>query len=172
MTETFFIDKSLSEKEIYKLIILQIENLIKADEPVISILSNFTAVLKEAFNKISWIGFYLLKGNKLYLGPFQGKIACSVIEIGKGVCGTAVSKKETIIVENVHEFSNHIVCDANSKSEIVIPLKKGKEIFGVLDLDSYQYSAFNNVDKEYLEYLCSLIAEKIDNQKIHNLVVQ
>lgn len=170
MSESLLINKSLTDAEIYKSLLLQIESLLCKKEPIISNLANFTAALKEAFDKISWIGFYFLKGDKLILGPFQGKIACTKIELGKGVCGTSALKKETIIVDDVNKFPGHIVCDADSKSEIVVPLKNEKQIFGVLDLDSYHYSAFNNIDKENLEKLCNIIVKKIDLTKIHNLL--
>jgi len=160
MTENFEINKSLPDEEKYNLLLSQITSLLNPDEPLISNLANFTALLKETFPKISWVGFYLKKGNKLYLGPFQGKIACTVIEIGKGVCGTSAQNKETVIVNDVHKFLGHIACDSGSNSEIVVPLIKGKDLLGVLDLDSYQFSAFNETDKYFLEKLCSLLTEK------------
>lgn len=171
MAEQIIVNKNLSDEEIYKTIIPQIENLINADDALISSFANFTAALKEVFDKISWIGFYFLKDNKLVLGPFQGKIACTEIELGKGVCGTSALKKETIIVENVNEFPGHIVCDSESKSEIVIPLLKDNNVIGVLDLDSYEYSAFNEIDKIYLENLCNLLMKKIRLNQLHNLIV-
>ncbi len=168
MSENLIIDKSLTEEEIYKSLLPQIENLINPDEPVISNLANITAALKESFDKISWVGFYFLTYNKLYLGPFQGKIACSVIEIGNGVCGTSAEKKDAIIVEDVEKFPGHIACDSGSRSEIVVPLIKDNIVLGVLDLDSYKLSAFNNVDKIYLEKLCNLITQKLS---FNNLVL-
>ncbi len=161
MAETLFINKSLSVEEIYQSILPQIESLLNPAEPLISNLSNVTAILKEALDKTSWVGFYFLKNDKLYLGPFQGKVACTVIEIGKGVCGTSAAKKETIIVDNVDKFPGHIACDSGSRSEIVLPLIKNEKIFGVLDLDSYQLSAFNFLDKKYLEQICKLLSDKL-----------
>jgi GAF domain-containing protein len=161
MVENLNIDKSLTDDEIYKLLIQQVSALINPDEPLITNLANVTAVLKDTFEKISWVGFYLLKDGRLYLGPFQGKVACTVIEIGKGVCGSSAARKETIIVNDVDQFPGHIVCDGGSRSEIVIPLIKDEKIFGVLDLDSYQLSAFNETDKQYLEELCKLIVTKL-----------
>ncbi len=160
MSETLLINKSLSEEEIYKSLLPQIESLINPDEPMISNLSNLTAVLKDALDKISWVGFYFLKENKLYLGPFQGKVACTLIEIGKGVCGTSALKEETIIVEDVEKFPGHIACDSGSRSEIVIPLIKNNKVLGVLDLDSYHLAAFGNTDKIFLEKICSIITNK------------
>lgn len=162
MAEYIEIDKSLSADEKYNRLFPQIEALINPDEPLISNLSNVTAALKEVFDKISWVGFYFLKENKLYLGPFQGKVACTVIEVGKGVCGTSAMKRETVIVEDVHKFPGHIACDGGSNSEIVVPLIKGSEVYGVLDLDSYQFSAFNEIDKINLENLCGLLVERLE----------
>lgn len=161
MAEFISVNKVQEDAEIYESLLPQIEALINPGEPLISNLANVTAALKYAFDKISWVGFYLLKNEKLYLGPFQGKVACSVIEIGKGVCGNSASRKETIIVDDVEKFQGHIVCDNGSRSEIVIPLIKDEKIFGVLDLDSYQISAFNETDKQYLEELCKLIVTKL-----------
>lgn len=166
MAESLDIDKSLSDEAKYQQLFPQVESLLNPDEPLISNLANVTAALKEEFEKISWVGFYLSDGNKLYLGPFQGKVACTVIEFGKGVCGTSVEKKETIIVEDVHKFPGHIACDSGSNSEIVVPIVKGEIVYGVLDLDSYIFSAFNNIDKKYLQKLCLLLTEKFSFEKI------
>ncbi len=162
MLETFNTDPNVADKKIYETLLPQIENLINSTEPVLSNLSNFTAVLKQSFNKISWVGFYLVKNNSLFLGPFQGKAACTKIEIGEGVCGTSAEIKETIIVEDVNKFPGHIACDGGSKSEIVIPLFNYNSVIGVLDLDSDHYSAFNELDKFYLEKLINLLSSKLD----------
>jgi len=162
MAENLIVDKNKSDEEIYTEILPQIKSLINSNEPIISNLSNVTAALKEAFDKISWVGFYLLKDDELYLGPFQGKTACTTIKVGSGVCGTSALKRETIIVENVDEFPGHIACDAGSKSEIVLPIINNNNLFGVLDLDSYQYSAFNNIDKKYLEEISGYLSEKLN----------
>lgn len=163
MAENFEIDKSLPDEAKYQQLIPKVESLLNPDEPLISNLANFTAVLKETFEKISWVGFYLSDGNKLYLGPFQGKVACTVIEFGKGVCGTSAAKKETIIVEDVHKFPGHIACDSGSNSEIVVPIIHGNIVYGVLDLDSYHFAAFNETDKIYLEKLCNLLLGRLDS---------
>jgi len=166
MTETITINHSQPDAEIYKSLLPQIEALINDEEPLISNLANVTAALKEAFNKISWVGFYLLKEKKLFLGPFQGKVACTIIDIGKGVCGTSAASKRTIVVDDVDKFPGHIACDSGSRSEIVIPLMKGETILGVLDLDSYELSSFNETDKKYLELLCDLITKKLLIEKL------
>ncbi len=162
MAEKISFNPDSANEDVYCSILPQLENLIRPEEPIISSLSNITAVLKEAFQKISWVGFYLVKGKSLFLGPFQGKIACSVIPMGKGVCGTSAKLKETIIVEDVNKFADHIACDSESKSEIVVPLLLDNELIGVLDIDSYVYSSFNEVDKKYLEELCKLVIQKLD----------
>lgn len=161
MSESININKNKSDEEIYEQVLPQIESLINPAEPLVSNLANVSAVLKESFDKISWVGFYLLKDDRLYLGPFQGKVACTVIELGKGVCGTSALKKETLIVDDVHKFPGHIACDGGSNSEIVVPIIKDDKVYGVLDLDSYKFSAFNNTDKRFLENLCSLLVERI-----------
>jgi len=151
---------SLEEK--YKLLIKQLKELLNRNDHELSNLSNLTSALNQTFNKISWVGFYLYDKEKLYLGPFQGKVACTSIEIGKGVCGTAAAKKETIIVPNVDKFPGHIVCDSDSKSEIVLPIiKKDGKLFGVLDLDSSEYNSFNDKDKIYLQEICKFLVEEI-----------
>ncbi|MFA7228712.1 MAG: GAF domain-containing protein [Melioribacteraceae bacterium] len=160
------IDKTLSNSEIYNRLLPQIEGMINTDEPLITNLANFIAILKEAFEKISWIGFYLRKEEKLFLGPFQGKVACTAIELGNGVCGTAWEKKETIIVEDVDKFPGHIACDSNSRSEIVVPLLKDGDIYGVLDLDSSNLSSFNDDDKKYLEIFAGILTQKLEFSKM------
>lgn len=164
MLEQPKINKNLNDEEIYKEVLTSLTHLINENEPLISSLSNITALLKDSFSKISWVGFYLAKGNKLFLGPFQGKVACTQIEFGKGVCGTSALKKETIIVNNVHDFPGHIACDSLSNSEIVVPLINENKVVGVLDLDSYSFSAFNNIDKYYLEELNNFIVNKFSFQ--------
>jgi len=161
VVESVAIDKSLSLEEQYLLLIKQVKSLLSKDDNFLSNLSNLTAILKQTFEKISWVGFYLFDGKKLYLGPFQGKIACTQIEIGKGVCGTAAAKSKTIIVENVDMFPGHIVCDSDSKSEIVVPVISNNQLYGVLDLDSTELSAFNETDKKYLEIICEFLGEEI-----------
>jgi L-methionine (R)-S-oxide reductase len=166
MSDTITINKSQSENEIYNSLLPQIKSLINDKEPMISNLSNISAALKEAFEKISWVGFYLLKDKKLFLGPFQGKVACTIIEFGKGVCGSSAEEKKSIIVDDVDQFPGHIACDSGSRSEIVIPLTKNGVVFGVLDLDSYRLAAFNETDKKYLEILCDHLTQKLPFEKL------
>lgn len=161
MIEEIRIYKHLSEEERYRLLVSQIKSLLMKEDNLISNLSNFTAIIKDTFDKISWVGFYLFNGEKLYLGPFQGKVACTNIEIGKGVCGTAARKRETIIVADVDMFPGHIACDSSSKSEIVIPLIQTGKLLGVLDIDSYEQNSFGIIDKNYVEEICKFLCDEI-----------
>jgi len=161
MSETIIVNKDAVIDEQYKLLLKQVKNLLDKKDNLITNLSNFTAALKQTFSKISWVGFYLYDGTKLYLGPFQGKVACTEIKIGSGVCGTSAQILETIIVPDVDKFPGHIACDVESKSEIVIPIIKQDKLFGVLDLDSTEYNSFNETDKEYIEQLVDYLSKEI-----------
>ena len=155
------IDKSGTDEDIYKKVSKQLEHLINPNDKIISNLSNYLSFLKQSFDKISWVGFYIRENEKLLLGPFQGKVACTEISIGSGVCGTSAAKMKTIIVENVEEFPGHITCDSDSRSEIVIPIICGQNLWGVLDVDSYKLSAFNEIDKFYLEQFCKFLVKAL-----------
>lgn len=161
MAETLNIDKSLNQEEIYKTIIPQIKSLLSKEFKEITNLSNLAAILKQSFDKISWVGFYLLDGKKLYLGPFQGKVACVEIALGKGVCGKSAAEEKPVIVPDVNKFPGHIFCDPDSKSEIVIPIIKDKKLFGVLDLDSSDYNSFDKTDEKYLTEICNYLSNDI-----------
>lgn len=161
MSENLLIDKNASIEEQYLLVIKQVKSLLSKNDNILSNLANLTAALKQSFDKISWVGFYLFDGNKLYLGPFQGKVACTEIKIGSGVCGTAAQKRETIIVDDVDKFPGHIACDADSRSEIVLPIIKNGELYGVLDLDSNDYNSFDVVDKKFLEEIVNFLSKEI-----------
>ena len=150
------------KEEKYRLLLQQVDGLINANEPIVTNLANIAAALKQTFEKISWVGFYLLKGNKLFLGPFQGKVACTKIDLGRGVCGTSAEAKKSIIVPNVDKYPGHIACDVESKSEIVVPLLKNENLFGVLDLDSTELTTFDEIDKKWLEEICKLTVNKLD----------
>jgi GAF domain-containing protein len=161
MAESLVVNKESSTEEKYRLLVKQIKNLLNKNENIISNLSNFTAALKQTFDKISWVGFYIYDGKKLYLGPFQGKIACTEIQIGSGVCGTSAEKRDSIIVPDVDKFPGHIACDVDSKSEIVVPIVKNDKLWGVLDLDSTEYNSFDLTDKKYLEELVNYLSTEI-----------
>ena len=161
MAEEFVIDKTQSVQKQYEKFSIIIKDLLNKNDNKLSNLSNFTAALKQTFDKINWVGFYLFDGEKLYLGPFQGKVACTQIELGKGVCGSAASSLKTIIVPDINKFLGHIVCDSDSKSELVIPLIKNNKLLGVLDIDSASLNEFDETDKKYLEYICNFLTEEI-----------
>ena len=116
-------------------------------------LANVSAALKQAFDFL-WVGFYLVKEDELVLGPFQGPIACTRIQLGKGVCGTSWEKKETIVVEDVDAFPGHIACSSLSKSEIVLPLMQNGKVFAILDIDSIEFATFDSIDELHLNTLC------------------
>ncbi len=156
-----------NENEIYKTMLKQVEALLSDDNPVITNLSNLAAFIKQSLNKVSWAGFYLASDQVLYLGPFQGEVACEIINFGDGVCGTAASTNKTIVVDNVHQFEGHIACDAKTNSEIVVPIILEEKVFGVLDLDSYGLSAFSERDKFYLEKIIELLKKIITLHKFN-----
>jgi GAF domain-containing protein len=145
-----------SKKEQYLQILPQINGLIEHENDLITNLANITAALKQQFNWW-WIGFYLIKNNELVLGPFQGPVACTRIQYGRGVCGTAWKEKKTIIVDDVSTFPCHIACSSFSKSEIVVPVFSNNQIIGVLDVDSEYLQHFDDVDKKHLEEIVKLI---------------
>lgn len=142
-----------------KVVLAQLAGLVKDEPNWIANLSNASALLNETFDKINWVGFYLWEdtSEQLVLGPFQGKVACIRIDSGKGVCGTSFERKETIIVPDVNEFPGHIVCDAASQSEIVIPLIKDGKAIGVLDVDAPIKNRFGDDEKELLEAFVEIL---------------
>ena len=145
----------------YALLNKQLASLTKDVPHPISNLANAAALLWEALPDINWAGFYLLEGDILVLGPFQGKTACIEIPVGRGVCGTAVAQKATQLVPDVHRFPGHIACDSASNSEIVIPLVKEERIIGVLDIDSPLHNRFSEADKLGLEMFARILQERI-----------
>ena len=140
-----------AREEKYNLLIKQLAALLEGETNQVANLANASALLGQFLQDINWVGFYLLDQEGLVLGPFQGLPACVRIPIGKGVCGTSAQKRETVRVEDVHQFPGHIACDAASNSEIVIPLLKEGELLGVLDIDSPSLNRFDEVDQLYLE---------------------
>jgi L-methionine (R)-S-oxide reductase len=143
-----------TKKEKYTSLLPQIKALTEHEPSFIANLANTAAALKEAFG-FFWVGFYLVEGNQLVLGPFQGPIACTRISFGKGVCGAAWQKKEAVLVPDVEQFPGHIACSDLSKSEVVLPLMKDQFVFGILDVDSDKLNDFDEVDVEYLTQLCT-----------------
>ena len=140
-----------------KLLIEQIKAIIDQDLPLMSNLSNASAVLNQLEN-INWCGFYIKQNDELYLGPFQGDVACTRIPLTKGVCGAAAREAKTLIVPNVNEFPGHIACSSLSKSEIVTPIIKDNDVKAVIDIDSPIYNRFNESDKELLEEIAKILA--------------
>jgi len=146
--------------------LIMLEGLVQGDELPITKLCNASALINALIGRINWCGFYLEKNNELVLGPFQGMPACTKIEIGKGVCGTAALKRETLLIEDVHNFEGHIACDAASNSEIVVPIVKEDKLIGVLDLDSDEFSRFTKLEQKYLEKSVDILNKYIDWQNI------
>lgn len=157
MPEEIKISDNLTKVERYEQLLPQIKALISDETDTIANLSNICAVLKYNMPGFFWVGFYIIKGGELVLGPYQGPVACTRIQMGKGVCGAATLRRETIVVPDVDKFPGHIACSSLSRSEIVIPLLNGKEVVGVLDVDSDSLNMFDEVDKKYLEELCSWV---------------
>ena len=147
--------------ELYALLSKQLSALV-VDCPPVSALANAASLLWEALADINWAGFYLLKKEMLYLGPFQGKTACTLIPVGRGVCGTAAATRRIQLVKDVHAFPGHIACDSASNSEIVLPLIKDGELLGVMDIDSPVFARFDEKDAAGLNALCTILMNDID----------
>ncbi|AVP37305.1 GAF domain-containing protein [Staphylococcus felis] len=149
------------EKPNYKLLARQLDALLEGETDLIANLSNASALLNDQLDNINWLGFYLIKDNELILGPFQGKPACVHIPIGKGVCGTAVAKAEIQRVADVNTFQGHIACDANSQSEIVLPIYQNNTIIGVLDIDAPITNRFSKDDEEGLKEVVTVLEKHL-----------
>lgn len=147
--------------KLYPLLAQQVQALVEECPPV-SALANAAALLWDALDDINWAGFYLLKADTLHLGPFQGKTACTLIPVGRGVCGTAAAQREVQLVPDVHEFPGHIACDSASNSEIVLPLLKDGRLLGVMDIDSPVFSRFDEEDAAGLQKLCDILTDQVD----------
>ncbi len=145
-----------SKENQYDSILPQISSLLDEESDQIANMANVCAALKEQFN-FFWVGFYMVKGNELVLGPFQGPVACTRIKLGKGVCGSAWEQKKTLIVPDVDLFPGHIACSSASKSEIVIPIIRSGKVIGVLDVDSEELNSFDETDADYLFDILELI---------------
>ena len=145
----------------YKELIMQVDALTAGVPHLVANLANASAAIWQEMDRINWAGFYLMEGGKLVLGPFQGKPACIEIAVGKGVCGTAVAQRKTQLVEDVHQFPGHIACDCASNSEIVVPMYKNGEVFGVLDIDSPYYARFTPEDQAGMEELVRVLEKNL-----------
>jgi GAF domain-containing protein len=156
MVETLFLPQSGTKEEIYQALLPQVEALISGETDLVANLANIAAALREAFG-FFWVGFYVVQGQELVLGPFQGPIACTRIAFGRGVCGTAWKEQKTQLVPDVEAFPGHIACSSASKSEIVIPSFHNGEVALVLDVDSDRLDDFDTIDQKYLEELMGLL---------------
>ena len=157
MAETLAFDTTLTKAEQYRQLLPQIEALTIGEPDLTANLANTAAALRQAFN-FFWVGFYLVKGEELVLGPFQGPIACTRIRHGKGVCGASWAQAQTLLVPDVEAFPGHIACSSESKSEIVVPILKNGQVVAVLDVDSDQLNDFDQADQAALEQLMQLAA--------------
>lgn len=155
------IDRTLPKAKLYEQLNAELEALIAGETDWIANLANAAALLYHSLPDINWSGFYLLKGDVLVVGPFQGKPACVRILLGRGVCGLAATKRATIVVPNVHEFADHIACDSASNSEIVVPMLHGDALLGVLDIDSPVFSRFDAEDQQGLERFVAVLLANI-----------
>ena len=140
----------MTKREKYEMVLPQIESVVNGESDMVANMANIAAILHETFG-FWWTGFYRVDGKELVLGPFQGPVACNRIAFGRGVCGTAWERGETICVPNVHEFTGHIACSSKSKSEIVVPVWRENQVIAVLDIDSAEYGTFDEIDIKYLE---------------------
>ena len=156
------LSETVSKAELYSTLAAQLTSLI-ADEPdATANMANCAALLYHSLPEVNWVGFYLLKDGTLVLGPFQGRPACVRIPLGRGVCGTAAARRQTLLVPNVDEFPGHIACDSASRAEVVVPLTNNDgELVGVLDIDSPVVGRFDDEDKTGIEALAAIIARKV-----------
>ena len=146
----------MTKQEKYQTLLPQIEALVAGEKDMIANMANIAAVFHETFG-FWWTGFYRVEGQQLVLGPFQGPIACTRIPYGKGVCGTAWQRAETVIVPNVHDFPGHIACSSASNSEIVVPIMRNNQVIAVLDIDSKDFNTFDETDQLYLEKIAEML---------------
>jgi L-methionine (R)-S-oxide reductase len=146
----------------YETLAAQLSSLLAGERDLVANGANFSALVFQSLPDINWAGFYFVKDGELVLGPFQGQPACVRIRVGQGVCGAAAAKRETVIVPNVHEFPGHIACDSASNSEIVVPIVRGSDLFGVLDVDSPSVGRFDDQDAEGLRRLVRIFLESTE----------
>ncbi|MCM3129457.1 MULTISPECIES: GAF domain-containing protein [unclassified Paenibacillus] len=150
-----------TRSEQYQAVLDQLKGLIYEEPDAVANMANASALLNVFLKDINWVGFYVYDGTELVLGPFQGLPACIRIALGRGVCGTAAGERKTQLVRNVHDFPGHIACDAATNSEIVVPIVKNGELFGVLDIDSPLLNRFDEEDQAFLENFVSILAEQL-----------
>ena len=160
------IDASISRAERYRALETSLESLLEGESDPLANLSNAAALLAQSLDRVNWCGFYLLRGEELVLGPFQGKTACVRIPLGKGVCGTAAARRETLVVPDVNRFPGHIACDTASRSEIVVPIVENGDLRGVLDVDAPQPARFDDEDRTGLERYVEVLVPRIDWRRV------
>ncbi|MEX0881164.1 MAG: GAF domain-containing protein [Thermoanaerobaculia bacterium] len=160
------IDRSRGKPALYRDLAASLASLLEGETDALANLSNASALLSGALERINWCGFYLLRSGELVLGPFQGKPACVRIALGKGVCGTAAARRETLVVPDVNAFPGHIACDVASRSEIVVPIVAGGALYGVLDVDSPETNRFDGEDRAGLEEFVSALVPRISWERL------
>jgi len=156
----------MTNEQKYKYMLILLEGQLSSEKNDLANLSNATAIIKAVMDRLNWAGFYILRGNSLVLGMFQGLPACNRVEIGSGVCGRAVATKKIQRIENVNEFPGHIACDYATNSEIVIPIIKDDIVYGVLDLDSPEIGRFTQLEEKYLAQFVDKLNKYIDWSKV------
>ena len=145
-------------RESYETLLSAVSGILADEDDVCANLANIGAAINMYMDRLNWVGFYIMKGEELVLGPFQGKPACVRIALGKGVCGTAAQRREVVAVDDVHKFEGHIPCDSASNSEIVLPIYQGGRVFGVLDVDSPEFARFGEPELEVLTKIAGMIS--------------
>jgi L-methionine (R)-S-oxide reductase len=156
--------KPNDRQELYDLLVAQVDSVIHDEDDEIANYANISAIIMDLVEGLNWVGFYLYKQGELVLGPFQGKLACTRIKVGAGVCGTAFQTKTVQNVPDVHQFEGHIACDGASNSELVIPIVVQGEAIGVLDIDSFHYQRFDELEEKAFQAIVSLIEKKLENK--------
>lgn len=160
------IDRSRGKPALYRDLAASLASLLEGETDALANLSNASALLSSALDRINWCGFYILRGGELVLGPFQGKPACVRIALGQGVCGTAAAQRETLMVPDVHAFPGHIACEAASRSEIVVPIVSAGALYGVLDVDSPVIGRFDGEDRAGLEECVAVLVPRISWERL------
>lgn len=158
--------KNMNDEERLKYMSMLLKGQLSSESDILANLSNASAIIMACVERLNWAGFYILRGDELVLGPFQGLPACNRIKVGNGVCGTAVVTGKVQLVPDVHKFPGHIACDAASNSELVVPIIKKDKTYGVLDLDSPEKGRFTELEKEYFVKFVDILNEYIDWEKI------
>ena len=162
------LDRSVPRDELYRDLVRSLESLLGGEPDALANLANASGLLAGALDRINWCGFYLLRGEELVLGPFQGKPACVRIPLGQGVCGTAAARRETILVADVESFPGHIACDPASRSEIVVPILEGSELHGLLDIDAPEKNRFDEKDRAGLERFVQTLVPLVKWAQLRN----